>query len=195
MPTTPLPYRLGTLDARGRRPVIIGENTVIGYASRWHREWDTESTAGFHRVGRPEVGKQGADRAAAYLIAEYAAGRITPITPEAADTEAPAHGPVPLLDPRMPSTRTNRARALDVWAAADRFLWLPRTGFPGSDNHWSLTCLLRCQPGGRYWTGPRYWSHLRGRNSNPPSPHRHPGCLSETEVRRLIPAYGPGKTG
>ncbi len=26
------------------------------------------------------------------------------------------------------------------------------------------------------WVGVKYWSHLRGRKGNPPSPFRHPGC-------------------
>jgi hypothetical protein len=47
---------------------------------------------------------------------------------------------------------------------------------------------MTCEFGG--WTGPRYWSHLRGRNSNPPSTHfRHPGCIPDDQVRARIPAY------
>jgi hypothetical protein len=198
MPNAALAYTIGEPDMFGRYPVLIGTGVTIGFVSRWHREWDTESSAGAHRVGRPAVGQKGADKAADYLIGEYAAGRITPIPAEQAAKEAAerlarmTRGPVPLLDPRMKDTPTNRDHARAVVATARTFRWMPLAGFPGSDNLWLLRCELECTPGG--WTGVRHWSKLRGRNGKPPTAYRHPGCLSEDEVRALVPAYGPGKS-
>ncbi|MEV0012863.1 hypothetical protein [Streptomyces sp. NPDC047973] len=184
MSSTTLAYRLGDADAMCRYPVIIGGATILGYVSRWHRNWNAESSAGTHLVGRPPVGKPGGEWAAAYLVGEYAEGRITPIPAQATSSEA-AHGPAPLLDPRMPDTPTNRTRALAVLAILAEYEWTPRSGFPGADN----LMLLHCNLCGT--TVPRFWSHLRGRNSQPPSPYRHRGCLSADEVRRRVPAYGP----
>lgn len=182
--TTTTAHRLGQPDAMCRYPVIVGEATIIGYVSRWHRNWDAESSAGTHRVGRPPKGKAGDAWAAAYLAEEYAQGRTVPIAVKDGQ-HAAAYGPAPLLDPRMPDTPTNRQRAMEVLAILAEYEWTPRGGYAGADNLMLLHCNLCGQ------TVPRFWSHLRGRNGNPPSPTRHDGCVDAAEVRRRVPAYGP----
>ncbi|WP_331728734.1 hypothetical protein [Streptomyces anulatus] len=178
-------HRLGRPDVMRRYPVIVGEATIIGYVSRWHRTWDAESSVGTHRVGRPPKGQAGDAWAAKWLVQEYAEGRIEPIAARSAELHA-VYGPAPLLDPRLPDTPTNRTRALEVWALLGTFAWTPRGGYPGSDN----LMLLQCDLCGQVVA--RFWSKLRGRNGNPPSPGaRHTGCLDAAEVRRRVPAYGP----
>ncbi|TDT93309.1 hypothetical protein EDD99_8118 [Streptomyces sp. 846.5] len=183
--TTTLPYRIGEPDGQCRYPVIVGENQVIGHAYRWHRDWLTVTSAGETNLRRPAVGQRGVDMAAAAIIEDYAAGRITAVPlAEATATQASPDGRVPLLDPRMPATARNAESARKALAGLAAHSWTPFTGFPGSDNPWFLHCEL-CG-----WEGPRYWSHLRGRNGNPPSASRHPGgCIGEAEVRRVIAAY------
>lgn len=185
MSTTTLPYRLGEADFECRYPVIIGEDKVIGRVFRWHREWFADSSAGEQCLGRPPQGTRGADMAAAYLAGQYVAGCVTAAPLAEAHAEVPQlHGPVPLLHPRMPVTARNIAGAHKALAGLAEHRWIPRGGFPGSDNPWFLICDL-CG-----WAGPKYWSHLRGRNGNPPSPHRHDGgCVGEEKVRELIAAY------
>jgi hypothetical protein len=185
--TTALPYRIGEPDAECRYPVIIGEDRVLGTAFRWHRDWFVVTADGEKNLHRPKEGAAGIDMAAAYLAAEYAAGRIgaTPLDQVLAAAPQRLYGPVPLLHPRMPATLRNITGAKLAFAGLAAHLWRPvLTGFPGSDNPWVLACEL-CGK----WQGPRYWSHLRGRNGNPPSPHRHDGCLGADQVRDLIPAY------
>ncbi|QCX77829.1 hypothetical protein C9F11_20985 [Streptomyces sp. YIM 121038] len=185
--TAAVPYRIGTPDAASRYPVIVGEDWVIGQAHRWHRDWWTDSSAGEHNLRRPPKGTPGIDMAAAYLAEEYAAGRITAVPLDLVRAEAPKPvcGPVPLLHPRMPVTDRNIKSALTAFAGLAAHHWRAvLTGFPGSDNHWYLSCLL-CG-----WEGPKFWSHLRGRNGAPPSAHRHEGgCVGEEKVRELITAY------
>ncbi|WP_327286662.1 hypothetical protein [Streptomyces sp. NBC_01205] len=182
--TATLPYRLGTADIECHYPVIIGADQVIGSVFRWHRDWFVQSSAGEHELGRPPKGNRGSDMAAAYLAGEYAAGRVT-ATPlsEIAVKVPPAAGEVPLLHPRLPDTDRNRRGARTALAGLAEYQWTPLAGFPGSDNPWYLRCEL-CT-----WTGPRYWSHLRGRNNQPPSPHRHDDCIGEDKVREQIAAY------
>ncbi|WP_438297896.1 hypothetical protein [Streptomyces sp. HUAS TT7] len=187
-PAKKLPFRLGQFDPQCRYPVIVGKNTTIGYVSRWHREWDAVSSIGTHRVGRPPVGKSGAEHAAQWLYDLYRTGVITSIQADEVTEVVHPHGPAPLLDPRMPNTRTNRAKAMAVNAHYDRFGWRPVSGYAGSDNHQWLYCV----PCGK--TVAVYPSHQRGRNGAPPSPYRHPGCLDEATIRALIPAYGPATT-
>ena len=183
--TTTLPYRIGEPDGQCRYPVIIGEDQVIGQAYRWHRDWWVVTSAGERNLRRPATGAKGVDMAAAAIVEEYAAGRITPF-PLAQDMAAAArpYGPVPLLDPRMPVSARNQAGARRAFAGLAEHCWRAFGGFVGSDNPWVLHCEL-CG-----WEGPRYWSHLRGRNNCPPSPSRHPGgCIGEEKVRALIAAY------
>lgn len=183
--TTALSYRLGKPDWERRYPVLIGERTVLGAVFRWHRDWLTLTSEGEQNIGRPEKGRPGADQAAAHLAAEYAAGRITPMSlADVTAAEPTLTGPVPLLHPRMPQTPRNIAAAKTAMAALQLHRWTPYTGFPGSDNPWWQQCQL-CG-----WQGPRYWSHQRGRNGALPSTHRHDGgCLGDEQVRELIPAY------
>ncbi|MCZ4118130.1 hypothetical protein [Streptomyces sp. H39-S7] len=184
---TAMPYRLGAPDIRCRYPVIIGEDRVIGRAYRWHRDWLVITSNGEHNLRRPPKGTTGADMAAAHLAQEYAAGRIAAVPLEQVLAEAPTPlcGPVPLLHPRMPVTDRNITSAKTAFAGLAAHHWQAvLTGFPGSDNHWYLSCEL-CP-----WEGPKFWSHLRGRNGEPPSTHRHEGgCIGKDKVRQLIAAY------
>lgn len=186
-PCIAMPYRIGAPDIDCRYPVIIGTDQVIGQAYRWHRDWLIATSAGEHNLRRPPTGTKGVDMAAAYLARKYAAGHITPVplAQVLAQAPQPLDGPVPLLHPRMPLTDRNIASAKTAFAGLATHFWRAvRTGFPGSDNHWYLACEL-CP-----WEGPKFWSHLRGRNGAPPSAHRHEGgCIGEEKVRALIAAY------
>ncbi len=182
-PTQPTPYRVGTrFDALCRYPVTVDGATLIGYVSRWHREWDTLSSVGDHRVGRPPVGESGAEYAAKWLYDQYTAGTITPIEASSPGERRP-YGPAPLLDHRLPNTSTNRKRAAEVHAELELYQWRPISGYSGSDNHMLLLCVMCGE------TVAMYWSHLRGRGGRPASAARHTGCLDEATVRRLNPAY------
>ncbi|CUW33433.1 MULTISPECIES: hypothetical protein [Streptomyces] len=187
MSTTTLKTRIGEPDIECRYPVIIGEDRVIGQAYRWHRDWLVVTSEGERNLRRPPTGEKGIDMAAAYLAEEYAAGRITAVALELLRAEAPKPliGPVPLLHPRMPASPRNIAGARVAFAGLTEHRWRAVLhGFPGSDNPWYLQCEL-CG-----WSGVRYWSHLRGRNGQPPSAHRHEGgCIGKDKVRELIPAY------
>lgn len=123
--------------------------------------------------------------AVAYLLEEYTAGRVTAVPLAQTRAETPMlYGPIPLLHPRMPTTPRNIEGAHKAMAKLAEYRWTPRGGFPGSDNHWYLICDL-CG-----WAGPKFWSHLRGRNNRPPSAHRHDGgCVGKAKVRQLIAAY------
>ncbi len=184
--TTTLPCHIGEPDAECRYPVIIGENLVIGWAYRWHRDWLVDTSGGEHNLRRPPTGTKGVDMAAAFLAGEYAAGRITAVPlAQAQDGARRLNGPVPLLHLRMPVTPRNIAGAHKAFAGLVAHHWRPLTGFPGSDNPWPLACELCGE-----WEGPKYWSHLRGRNGNPPPITRHPGgCIGEDRIRELIAAY------
>ncbi|MEU7230140.1 hypothetical protein [Streptomyces chrestomyceticus] len=185
--TEPMPYRIGDPDIECRYPVIIGDDQVIGRAHRWHRDWWVGSSAGERNLRRPPKGVPGIEMAAAHLAEEYAAGRITavPLDQVRAEAPRPLCGPVPLLHPRMPVTDRNIKSAMTAFAGLAAHRWRAvYTGFPGSDNHWFLSCEL-CP-----WEGPKFWSHLRGRNGAPPSAHRHEGgCIGKDKVRELITAY------
>ncbi|MFI9333058.1 hypothetical protein ACIGZJ_36675 [Kitasatospora sp. NPDC052868] len=182
-----MPYRIGAPDPAGRYPVIIGQDQVIGRAHRWNRDWWAETSAGEANFGRPDKGVPGVEMAAARLAEQYAAGAITavPLDQIRAEVLQPLTGPVPLLHPRMPVNDRNVKSALTAFAGLANLRWRAvLTGFPGSDNHWVLLCEL-CG-----WTGPKFWSHLRGRNGGLPSLHRHEGgCVGPDRVRELIPAY------
>ncbi|MFD7580971.1 hypothetical protein [Kitasatospora sp. NPDC059817] len=182
-----MPYRIATPDTAGRYPVIIGHDQVIGRAHRWNRDWWVETSAGETNIGRPDKGVPGIEKAAARLAEKYAAGEITaiPLDQIRAETLQPMTGPVPLLHPRMLLNDRNVKSALTAFAGLAKLRWRAvATGFPGSDNHWVLLCEL-CG-----WIGPKFWSHLRGRNGNLPSLHRHEGgCVGPDRVRELIPAY------
>ncbi|MEU8893678.1 hypothetical protein [Streptomyces sp. NPDC048442] len=189
--STPLPYRIGKPDFECRQPVIItedGKDLVLGQAFRWHRDWLVLSGGQETNLRRPPTGTKGIAMAATHLLTQYRAGQITPVPlKELLSTGAPREilGELPLLHPRMPDTPTNRANARTAFAGLAEHFWRPVcTGFPGSDNGWCLRCML-CG-----WSGIRYWSHHRGRNGNPPSPHRHAGgCIGKDRVRALISAY------
>ncbi|MFD0370812.1 hypothetical protein [Streptomyces sp. NPDC127114] len=182
-----MPYRVGTPDIAGRYPVIIGQDLVIGRAHRWSRDWWVETSAGETNLGRPAKGVPGVEMAAARLAEKYAAGEITaiPLNQIRAEVLQPVTGPVPLLHPRMPVNDRNTKSAEAAFAGLANLRWRAvLTGFPGSDNHWLLLCEL-CG-----WVGPKFWSHLRGRNGGLPSLHRHEGgCVGPDRVRELIPAY------
>ncbi|MFJ8385558.1 hypothetical protein ACIQ9Q_13800 [Streptomyces sp. NPDC094438] len=184
---TAMPYRIGTPDTASRYPVIVGDDWVIGHMHRWHRDWWVDSSIGEHNLGRPPKGKPGEEMAAEHLTKEYAAGCITavPLKQIQAAAPKPLLGPVPLLHPRMPATDRNIKSAITAFAGLAEHHWRAvLTGFPGSDNHWYLSCEL-CP-----WEGPKFWSHLRGRNGAPPSAHRHEGgCIGKDKVRELITAY------
>ncbi|MFI8365259.1 hypothetical protein ACIGD1_34545 [Streptomyces sp. NPDC085612] len=185
MSSTTLAYRLGEPDTECRYPVIIGEDRVIGRAFRWHRNWLVQDSSGERNLGRPPKGEKGEVMAAAHLVQRYADGLITATRLVTATDEGQARvfGPAPFLHPRMPANDRNVEGALKAWAGLATHLWTPLAGFPGADNPWYLLCDL-CG-----WAGPRYWSHLRGRNGQPPSAHRHPGCIGEDRVRERIAAY------
>ncbi|MEU4969970.1 hypothetical protein [Streptomyces smyrnaeus] len=178
-------YRIGDPDIECRYPVIIGDDECIGWVFRWHGAWYA-NPAGSEEEQRVGDGSTGKDAAVYYLITEYTCGRITPtaLTGGACDPAA-FIGPVPLLHRRMPATPGNIETALRVMATAKEFRWrmVGPNGYAGSDNHGYWLCEL-CG-----WKGFRYWSHMRGRNGEPPSPQRHPGCLPKDQVRALVPAY------
>lgn len=182
-----MPYRIGTPDSTGRYPVIIGQNQVLGRAHRWGRDWWVETSTGETSLGRPDEGVPGVEMAAARLAEMYAAGEITaiPLDQIRAEVLQPLTGPVPLLHPRVPVTPRNTKSAETAFAGLAVLRWRPvLTGYPGADNHWVLLCEL-CG-----WVGPKFWSHLRGRNGGLPSLHRHEGkCVGPDRIRELIPAY------
>ncbi|GAB2717064.1 hypothetical protein [Kitasatospora kifunensis] len=194
MSITTLSVRIGEPDIECRYPVIIGADRVIGLAFRWHRNWNALLSDGTEKdLGRPATGQKGIDMAVAWLTEEYAAGRIGAIALDMVRAEAPQplDGEVPLLHPRMAGTEGKPASLRNIQGAKTALAglaehhWKPVLhGFPGSDNPWFLECLL-CG-----WSGVRYWSHLRGRNGEPPRIYRHDGgCIGEDKIRELIPAY------
>ncbi|WP_073780597.1 hypothetical protein [Streptomyces sp. MJM1172] len=182
---TPPPYQLGDTDEECRYPVRVDDQHHLGLIFRWHGGWFA-IPAGQSEALRVGDGGTGKNTAALYLVSEYNEGRIVPQDPAADAPEASRAliGPVPLLHPRLPVNDRNTEHALVAMAALTAYLWTPKGGYPGSDNPWFMECEL-C-----HWRGPRYWSHLRGRNQNPPSPHRHPGgCIGADQVRARIAAY------
>jgi hypothetical protein len=182
-PEPPLPYRLGEPDVECHYPVSVDDGKHIGRIFRWHGAW-LAVPAGSEDEIRVADGRKGRDRAAQYLAAEYAAGRITPLHSAASSAQVPTlSGPVPLLHWRLPATTRNVEAARTAMAGLAAYRWWPLSGYPGSDNPWFMSCQL-CE-----WTGPRYWSHLRGRNKQPPPLSRHRGCVAPETVRALIPAY------
>ncbi|MEU8530090.1 hypothetical protein AB0C77_31605 [Streptomyces sp. NPDC048629] len=184
MSVTTLTTRIGEPDLECRYPVVIGENQVIGYAFRWHRDWLVQDSTGEFNLGRPPKGTKGIDMAAARLAAEYAAGRIsaTPLAEAATELHAIC-GPAPLLHPRMPKTPGNVEAANAALEVLAEHRWMALSGFPGSDNPW----VLRCELCG--WTGPKYWSHLRPQRGLPSTRRHDGGCVGDEKVRALITAY------
>ncbi|MFD4020663.1 hypothetical protein [Streptomyces sindenensis] len=176
-------HQLGDADQECRYPVLI-DGQQIGLIFRWHGAWFAIPAGQTDEI-RVAAGSTGSEAAARHLVHEFDAGRITPQkTSETALTQPHgAFAPVPLLHPRMPATPRNVEGALVAMAGLSEYLWTPMGGYPGADNPWLMACGL-CN-----WQGPRYWSHLRGRNNNPPSPFRHPGCIDAAEVRARITAY------
>ncbi|MFI5809174.1 hypothetical protein [Streptomyces sp. NPDC051561] len=80
-----------------------------------------------------------------------------------------------LLQGLEPTPR-NLFSAIAALARIDELGWEPRTGYPGSDVHWTVQCLV-CG-----WVGPRFYSHLR--RARPLG--RHPGCVPQTERLRML---------
>jgi hypothetical protein len=161
-------HAFGTADTECRYPVLL-DGHFIGYVFRWHRAW-IATPAGLETEIRVSAGSIGKDAAARYLCDEFDAGRIAPHQKAPKDSSAERDsGPAPLLHPRMDKPH-NRAAALTAVRGLSDLQWTPLGGYPGADNPWLLSC-DRCG-----WVGVKYWSHLRGRKGNPPSPFRHPGC-------------------
>ncbi|MER8039412.1 hypothetical protein [Streptomyces hydrogenans] len=174
-------FEIGNPDGECRYPVTL-DGKCIGRVFRWHGAWYA-APAGQPNERRIADGA-GKELAANYLVELFDSGKITP--QEEGEKETPAvlsSSNVPLLHLRLNRTPRNVKAAEKAMTGISEFLWVPLDGYPGADNPW----LLRCQLCG--WQGPRYWSHLRGRNGNPPSTYRHPGCRPADEVRAAIPAY------
>ncbi|MEU8701681.1 hypothetical protein AB0C61_29305 [Streptomyces sp. NPDC048680] len=167
--TPPQRHTFGTADTECRYPVLLNGH-YIGMVFRWHRAW-IAIPAGLENEIRVSAGSIGKDAAARYLCDEFDAGRITPHQkyPEFSSS-AGISGPAPLLHPRMRATARNKDVASAALQGLSDYRWTALGGYPGADNPWLLNCDL-CG-----WVGPKYWSHLRGRNENPPSMFRHPGC-------------------
>ncbi|MGN9821929.1 hypothetical protein ACTMUQ_42455 [Streptomyces sp. SD11] len=184
MSTMEIPsYVLGAADQECRYPVLVDGQT-IGRIYRWHGAWFAIPAGKTDEI-RVGAGSTGSVAAAQFLAQEFGAGRITPQQHTDSSAKPRAFvGPVPLLHPRMPATPRNIEGAHKAMTGLTEFHWTPLGGYPGADNPW----FLRCQLCG--WEGPRYWSHLRGRNGNPPSTFRHPECLDAEKVRAAITAYG-----
>lgn len=179
--SSPSGYRIGEADRECRWAVLAEDGQQLGRVFRWHGGWFA-LPAGASEAIRQGDGRDGSAAAARYLLAEYQAGRISPQLDTPSQLQAPADA-VPLLHPRMRDTDRNQEAARIAVAGLAAYRWEPLAGYPGSDNPWPVRCLL-CG-----WEGNRYWSHLRGRNGNPPSPYRHPGCVDADKVRAVIPAY------
>ncbi len=179
-----MPYRVGAPDIQCRYPVIIGEDRVIGRAYRWHRDWFVITSEGERNLRRLPKGTPGVDMAAAHLAQEYAAGRITaaPLEQVLAEAPTPLYGPVPFLHPRMLVTDRNIKSAYTAFAGLAAHHWRAvHTGFPGSDNHWFLSCergpevlvaLARAQRSPAQRPLPRGRMHRQGQG--PPIDHRLP---------------------
>lgn len=167
MQKIPNRHTFGSPDKECRYPVLLN-GQFIGFVFRWHRAWFavTPVTGIETRVSAGAIGK---DTAARYLCDEVDAGRTTPQKEAPNPRELLTNGPVPLLHPRMKEAPHNLATARAVWRRLTDSQWIPMGGYPGADNPWLLSCGL-CG-----WIGVR-WSHLRGRNGNPPSAFRHAGC-------------------
>ncbi|GAA2100636.1 hypothetical protein GCM10009801_73310 [Streptomyces albiaxialis] len=85
----------------------------------------------------------------------------------------------PHLAPHLPPTPRNLESAVRAVARITEDAWLPLVGYPGSDVHWRVRCLL-CG-----WEGERFYSHLRrGRPA-----FRHPDCLPLEEQQGALDAY------
>ncbi|MFJ2193123.1 hypothetical protein ACIOJE_35140 [Kitasatospora sp. NPDC087861] len=189
MTTTTPSYRVGDPTGDCRYPVYVidprtGTEALAGIAQRWGRDWLTTTSNGVKNHGRPDEGVPGIQVPAQYIATEYAAGNTTPLhSAQLAEEDlTQPQGDVPLLHPRVPQTPRNAKAAQDADTTMARYYWLRIGGFPGSDNPQATKCLL-CG-----WTGWRYYSHLRGRNGNPPSANRHPGtCIDKARIRQLIP--------
>ncbi|MFD8477767.1 hypothetical protein ACFV2E_37875 [Streptomyces globisporus] len=166
-------YAFADPDSECRYPVITC-GSYAGLVFRWHRAWFA-IPAGTDTEVRVSAGAIGKDAAARYLCEEFAAGRIAPGQKAPAPTPATRTGRVPLLHPRMDKPQNHEA-AYRALRGLEALRWIPLGGYPGADNPWLLRCQL-CD-----WTGPRYWSHLRGRKGAPPTPYRHPGCTGRKAV-------------
>lgn len=177
-------YRFGDPDRDCRYPVYV-DDLYAGLIFRWHKPWYAVPVGTDEETRR--TGEKAKKAAAQFLVDQVDAGAITPQA-TAPEQAAPAlYDPVPLLHPRMPANPTNQRTAEQVIERLADHFWKPLGGYPGADNPW----LMRCELDGceEDWQGVRYWSHLRGRNNNPPSPYRHPGCIGAEQVRARIAAY------
>lgn len=80
-----------------------------------------------------------------------------------ATAPAPAY-----LAPALDATPRNLLSAVEAFARLTADAWQPIDGYPGSDTHWLVRCLV-CDD----WQGSRFYSHLR--RGKPL--FRHKGCL------------------
>ncbi|MFE4264542.1 hypothetical protein [Streptomyces sp. NPDC056883] len=164
-------HEIGARDASGRYPVAV-DGKPGGHIHRFHGEWYARAH------GHTEESRHDDRHAAAAHLVELVDSGATDqaATPAAA---APPQGIVPWLAPRLKPTRRNILSAGIALGRIAELAWLPEdeygntTGYPGSDNPWTLKCLLS----GHHVV--RWWSHLRGRNGdNRPRPeYRHEGCI------------------
>lgn len=91
-----------------------------------------------------------------------------------------------VLAAHLEPTPRNLHSAAAALARVAELGWEPLSGYPGSDTHWYLRCLL-CG-----WEGQRFYSHIR---RNKPK-FRHSGCIPLSEqaaklaevTKRLTPA-------
>ncbi|MEU1133343.1 hypothetical protein ABZ383_26400 [Streptomyces sp. NPDC005900] len=178
-------YTISEPDDLCQYPVTV-PGGYVGYVFRWHKYWWAVEAGTGQETRHLKNGKDdpvpGREKAALYLATRAANGLITPTTtPPPIQAEHLAEPP--LLHPRMKDTQANRDRAREVDESLALHLWTRRSGFPGTDN----PMMLECADG---WRGPLYWSHLRGRNGNPPSLFRHPDCEVRDQVRERDPRYG-----
>ncbi|MEU5959240.1 hypothetical protein [Streptomyces sp. NPDC047525] len=177
-------YTFGEPDALVHYPVFAPAG-YIGYVFRWHKYWWAVEAGTSAETRHLKNGKDdkvtGKDKAATHLATRAAEGLITPTdVPPPASFEPLAS--TPLLHPRMKDTKANRDHAREVDQSLALHLWTRRSGFPGTDN----PVWVECQDG---WSGVLYWSHLRGRNHQPPSLFRHTGCKVRDQVRDRDPRY------
>ncbi|MDH6711340.1 hypothetical protein P3T27_008098 [Kitasatospora sp. MAA19] len=75
------------------------------------------------------------------------------------------------LAENLSPTPRNLHSAVEALARITAQAWAPLSGYPGSDTHWRVRCLL-CG-----WEGTRFYSHLR--RARPVG--RHKGCLPQEQ--------------
>lgn len=172
-------HTLGSVDSRGRYPVTVG-GQLSGFVSRWHGTWRAVTVDGLVLPDR----HPGRDTAARQLALLTAPGTPTPVPQSTTQTPERLTAHAHLLDPGLSATPPrNVVGAAVALARLDELAWLPLAGYPGADNRWLLRCLICAETHPLPWEGPRFWSHLRGRNGDrTPRPLcRHQDCLPVAE--------------